>query len=256
MAKTRKLLSLPAMAGESYDKFIEDLHAEQCLRQRISEFQQYRAMGLKSMAEVEAYKAEIASADNAKRSRTGGGSGKGKSGQDDRYMKKGAGSRNMRLMASNSNLLQETAKSAAADWMSDLEREVSMALRMEPEAYAAKKETMIREYVKRGEVRRAHLRQLFKTEPLNRLVPLFDFWEECGWLNKRTPSNQADLHLYQQKAQAMMMAAPGMTTRGALQQQQQQQAMQHAAVMPYGHPRAMPPHPNYNQGYHPHGHGR
>jgi transcriptional adapter 2-alpha len=251
MAKTRKLLSLPAMAGEAYDRFIDDLYAEQCLRQRIQEFQQYRTLGLKTMSEVETYKAEMASADNPKRGRAGAK----KSGQDDRYMKKGAAGRNMRLMASSSSLLQETAKSAAADWMSDLEREVSMALRMEPEAYAAKKETMIREYVKRGEVRRAHLRQLFKSEPLNRLVPLFDFWEECGWLNKRTPSNQADLHLYQQKAQSMMMSAPGMTTRGALQQQQQQAMQAHAAVMPYGPPRTMPHHPGY-QTYHAPAQGR
>jgi transcriptional adapter 2-alpha len=249
MAKTRKLLSLPAMAGEAYDRFIDDLYAEQCLRQRIQEFQQYRTLGLKTIAEVDAYKAEVSS-DNAKRGRAGGTSGK-KATQDDRYIKKGVGSRNMRLMASSSGLLQETAKSAAADWMSDLEREVATALRMEPETYASKKETMIREYVKRGEVKRVHLRQLFKSEPVGRLVPLFDFWEECGWLNKRTPSNQAQLHLYQQQAQqAMLMAAPGMTTRNALHQQQQALHAQSTATHPsYGHPpRTMAHHPGSGAG--------
>ena len=253
MAKTRKLLSLPAMAGEAYDRFIDDLYAEQCLRQKIQEFQQYRSLGLKTMAEVEAYKADQ-SADNAKRGR--GPAGK-KQVKDERYMAKGVGSRNMRLLTSTSGLLQETAKSACADWTSDLEREISAALRMEPEVYAQKKELMLREYVKRGEIKRGHIRQLFKLEA-PRTLPLYDFWEECGWLNKRTVANQAQLQVYQQQAhQAMLMATPGMTTRGALQQQQQALHAQNSAHTAYAsHPqqRAMAHHPVYAQPQHPQQH--
>lgn len=86
MAKTKKFLSLPAMAtSEAYDKFIDDLYEEQCLRQRIQELQQYRALGLKTMQEVEIYKADQSLAEQAKRGRGGGGNKK----HDDRYMKKG-----------------------------------------------------------------------------------------------------------------------------------------------------------------------
>jgi len=69
------------------------------------------------------------------------------------------------------------------DLLSIKEREFCGFLRLYPQQYILIKESLIREFLKSGHVKRAVARSLVKID-VNKINKIFDFIESNGWINR------------------------------------------------------------------------
>ncbi|KAJ3194458.1 Transcriptional adapter ada2 [Irineochytrium annulatum] len=135
-----------------FDKFVEGLTNEQRLRQRISQLQEYRRMGITTFKEAHEY-------DRDKMHRMGG-----------------------RRTAQP----LEIGNSDGVELLLPNERQLCSSLRILPRAYLVIKETLLREYAAKGGLKRREAREIIKID-VNKTSQIYDLFVTNGWVKDTGP---------------------------------------------------------------------
>ncbi|CAL1706148.1 unnamed protein product [Somion occarium] len=193
--------------GEDFEHFVADILYEQVLRKRIQELQHYRQMGLTSAADIEKYEADLvkrqqvkanlsrdyySGADRSSLRVSGGRQSIGPDGRRDdgrrsherELTPKVGGSVSSasgmgppgRKMPAPLNL----ANSPSLHLLTPEEQTLCSTLRILPKPYLVVKETLVREYSRRGgKLRRREARDLVKID-VNKTSRVWDFLVQTG----------------------------------------------------------------------------
>jgi len=169
-------------SGEDFETFIQGLLNEQRLRKRIEQLQQYRMMGIKTLAEAEKIE-EIRKRQALQ--------------QDYKYTAKKRGFEDSEseitsmLKKQNSMHLSDPVASKAplltpaksfdvdslpgVEFLSSKEKQLCSTLQLFPTHYLQIKEKLIRECYARGYIKEGQARQLIKID-INKTDKIFDFF--------------------------------------------------------------------------------
>ncbi|KAG6334590.1 hypothetical protein ID866_4500 [Astraeus odoratus] len=188
--------------AEDYEVFVADILYEAVLRKRIQELQHYRRMGLSTAADIDKYEHDSLRRITAKTSLTRdyytserlnqlrtGGSGREsegrKSHERESTPKLVTGTGPPRRAPPPLNL----ANSPSLHLLTPAEQALCSHLRILPKPYLIIKETLVREYARRGgKLRRREARDLVKID-VNKTSRVWDFLVQAGYL-KITPDPQ------------------------------------------------------------------
>lgn len=180
--KMRKFLQL--MSNEDFEQFIKNLVIEKQLKERIQLLQKHRRLGIRTLTEGEAYEKEKRRRDLAAEKRIA--KPESSLGLADGRERKGPGRKGVKRTAADllrdPNMLDISSK-PQIELLSERERELCSTLRLLPEQYIVIKETLLREYMKHGELKKSQARQMIKID-VNKTSKIFDFFEESGWINR------------------------------------------------------------------------
>lgn len=183
------------MNAEVFDKFLSGLVREEELRRKNQMLQEYRRHGLRTFAEVARFEAEKKHLEL--------------------YLKGGSSLARAPLPAkepfslpsvsqvqhspsepSTSDFKQSSSASGSGrrlgtplnisnaegvEMLSDKERQMCSILRLYPRLYLSIKDTLIREYLKYGGLKRAQARAAVKID-VNKTSRLYDFFVSAGWI--------------------------------------------------------------------------
>ncbi|KDQ55691.1 hypothetical protein JAAARDRAFT_48581 [Jaapia argillacea MUCL 33604] len=202
--------------AQDYEEFVTDILYEHLLRKRIQELQLYRRLGLRTAADIEQYDLDLAKRAKAKEDYSKGYysserlqqlravSGRGSSGPDPRRASvmsedrrsrsreptpgrqvsaqqpsaSGTGPPQVRKMPAPLNL----ANSPSLHLLTPAEQTLCSQLRILPKPYLVIKETLVREYARRGgKLRRREARDLVKID-VNKTSRVWDFLVQAGYL--------------------------------------------------------------------------
>ncbi|CCL99652.1 uncharacterized protein FIBRA_01672 [Fibroporia radiculosa] len=192
--------------AEDFEVFCADILYESLLRKRIQELQHYRRMGLTTAADIDKYEADVAKRSQVKANLTRdyysserfqlrAGSGRqssadprterGKSHEREMTPKAGSTTPNIsgtgppgRKMPAPLNL----ANSPSLHLLTPEEQTLCSQLRILPKPYLVIKETLVREYARRGgKLRRREARDLVKID-VNKTSRVWDFLVQAGFL--------------------------------------------------------------------------
>jgi transcriptional adapter 2-alpha len=189
---------LQIMSPDEYEAFTRGLADQKALETRILQLQEHRKKGITSLAEASRYDEEALSRDTEK--------AKG------RYWNKKNMSRRM-------NQPMDLEGQPGFNFLSDQERELCKNSHILPHQYVLCKETLMREYVKSGDVIKNTPCQL-ETEKAQKV---FEFMQEAGWINNNHHT------VAQQLPDAPDTTKPSNTSQ---QQPQQFQEKQHLQLHP------------------------
>jgi transcriptional adapter 2-alpha len=185
--------------AEDYEAFSADTLYEATLRKRIQELQHYRRLGLTNAADIEKYEIDIGKRLHAKsaaardyysndRSRA---FGRASSGPDARRGSVAASddSRDVDPAKAASNWTARKpppplnlANSPSLHLLTPAEQTLCSTLRILPKPYLVIKETLVREYARRGgKLRRREARDLVKID-VNKTSRVWDFLVQAGFL--------------------------------------------------------------------------
>lgn len=197
-------------SAEDYEAFTTDMLYEALLRKRIQELQQYRRLGLSTSADIEKYDLDLAKrtqkvapardfTSDRLQHRAGG---RQSSGPDTRRasLTSFAGESEDRKSRESTPRLNPTpgpstghpvrrrpaplnlANSPSLHLLTDGEKTLCSSLRLLPKPYLVVKETLVREYARRGgKLRRREARDLVKID-VNKLSRVWDFLVQSGYL--------------------------------------------------------------------------
>jgi transcriptional adapter 2-alpha len=182
---------LQIMSPDEYEAFTRGLADQKALETRILQLQEHRKKGITSLAEAGRYDEEASSRDTEK--------AKG------RYWNKKNMSRRM-------NQPMDLEGQPGFNLLSDQERELCKNSHILPHQYFLCKETLMREYVKSGDVIKNTPCQL-ETEKAQKV---FEFMQEAGWINNHH-------HTVAQQLPDAPDTKPPNTSQQQPQPQQQQQ---------------------------------
>ncbi|CAA7261867.1 unnamed protein product [Cyclocybe aegerita] len=199
--------------AEDYEAFSTDMLYEALLRKRIQELQQYRRLGLSTVADIEKYDIDLAKRTQAKVAPLRDyasdrlqhrATGRASSGPDPRrsslvsFDSEGRGSREStpRLGPSAGPSTAPTvrrppaplnlANSPSVHLLTPAEQALCSHLRILPKPYLVIKETLVREYARRGgKLRRREARDLVKID-VNKTSRVWDFLVQSGYLKITT----------------------------------------------------------------------
>ncbi|KAG6844382.1 hypothetical protein H0H87_007286 [Tephrocybe sp. NHM501043] len=198
--------------AEDYEAFASDILYEALLRKRISELQTYRRLGLTSAADIDKYDADLAKRTQAKanppreyhnndrlHSRS---VPRHSSGPDPRRIDRDSVEREAtpRLPVSVPPVRRppaplNLANSPSLHLLTPGEQTLCAGLRIFPKPYLVIKETLVREYARRGgKLRRREARDLVKID-VNKTSRIWDFLVQAGFLkinNDPTTAPAAD----------------------------------------------------------------
>ncbi|KAI0743981.1 hypothetical protein C8Q80DRAFT_1106670 [Daedaleopsis nitida] len=189
--------------AEDFEQFQADILYEHILRKRIKELQHYRQLGLRTPADIEKYDADFQKRNAVKNSYTSRdylperrlGVNRASSGPDPRRGVDGDHEREAtpklgaqsgasgtgppaRKMPAPLNL----ANSPALHLLTPEEQTLCSQLRILPKPYLVIKETLVREYARRGgKLRRREARDLVKID-VNKTSRVWDFLVQAGFL--------------------------------------------------------------------------
>lgn len=184
--------------AEDYEVFVADIIYEAVLRKRIQELQHYRRMGLTTAADIDKYEHDTIRRVNMARDYypserlnqlRAGGSGREsegrKSHERESTPKLVTGTGPPRRAPAPLNL----ANSPSLHLLTPAEQALCSQLRILPKPYLIIKETLVREYARRGgKLRRREARDLVKID-VNKTSRVWDFLVQAGYL-KITPDPQ------------------------------------------------------------------
>ncbi|KAI5119808.1 hypothetical protein M0805_006941 [Coniferiporia weirii] len=204
--------------SEDYDSFVDGIIWESILRKRIQELQHYRRMGLRTAVDIDRYEQDVAKRAQAKAALAAGsyeriqlrvGSTRGSTGPDPRRTGSvasfqepegvkeieapirssapgsGATSSFVRRQPAPLNL----ANSPSLHLLTPAEQMLCSKLRIMPKPYLVIKETLVREYARRGgQLRRREARDLIKID-VNKTSRVWDFLHQAGFL-KAAPDDR------------------------------------------------------------------
>ncbi|KAH9858910.1 hypothetical protein C2E23DRAFT_768628 [Lenzites betulinus] len=191
--------------AEDFEEFQADILYEHMLRKRIQELQHYRRMGLRTPADIEKYEFDVAKRASTKanlsrdyyvdrrvagaRASSGPDPRRGSMDVDDREATPKLGPSGAsgtgppaRKMPAPLNL----ANSPALHLLTPEEQTLCSQLRILPKPYLVIKETLVREYARRGgKLRRREARDLVKID-VNKTSRVWDFLVQAGFLRVGT----------------------------------------------------------------------
>ncbi|KAF8530496.1 hypothetical protein BU17DRAFT_36297 [Hysterangium stoloniferum] len=183
---------------EDYDEFVNGMLYESALRRRIQELQHYRRLGISTSAEVEKYETELYQRANPSAQRDQSmdrtshlhrqgsrasfppdvltnGESESRRSRDPEPPKAGPSSR--RLVAP-----LNLANAPSLHLLTPAEQTLCSHLRILPKAYLVIKETLVREFARRGgKLRRREARELVKID-VNKTSRVWDFLIQAGVL--------------------------------------------------------------------------
>ncbi|KAF8971113.1 hypothetical protein BDZ97DRAFT_1787766 [Flammula alnicola] len=191
--------------AEDYEAFSTDMLCEALLRKRIQELQQYRRLGLSTSADIEKYEADLAKRTQVKvaplrdyasdrlQYRSTGRQSSGPDARRSSLVPFGdSEERRSRESTPRWELLQEPLQSQPSVDLSSLhlltpaEQTLCSQLRILPKPYLVIKETLVREYARRGgKLRRREARDLVKID-VNKTSRVWDFLVQSGYLKITT----------------------------------------------------------------------
>lgn len=181
---------------QEYDDFVKGLIAEQTIRKKIRLTQEYRKKGIRSLGEIESYEQSMRREKESlmkkerrensiylypERSRERGS----------KWLNRDRDSLGDLAFDLNDRPRRKTgtpldiSHSPGVEILSAKERELCSSIRLFPNQYTVIKETLIKEFSKRGELKKSAARQLVKID-VNKTGKLFDFLVESGWINNST----------------------------------------------------------------------
>ncbi|KAH7889050.1 hypothetical protein F5I97DRAFT_1803806 [Phlebopus sp. FC_14] len=192
-------------SAEDYEVFAADILYEAMLRKRIQELQHYRRMGLTTTADIDRYESDMQAKANLSRDyyaserlsqlrTTGGRESEGRKSHERESTPKlasgaGAGVTGTGPPARRAPAPLNLANSPSLHLLSPSEQTLCSQLRILPKPYLIIKETLVREYARRGgKLRRREARDLVKID-VNKTSRVWDFLVQAGFL-KITPDPQ------------------------------------------------------------------
>ncbi|KAF8058803.1 hypothetical protein FPV67DRAFT_1565566 [Lyophyllum atratum] len=199
--------------GEDYEAFAADMLYEAILRKRILDLQTYRRLGLTTAADIEKYDADLAKRTQAKANPPRDyhatdrlhvrAVGRHSSGPDPRRAMSSLGDVDDREMTPRLPDASATpgvppvrrlpaplnlANSPSLHLLTPAEQTLCSQLRILPKPYLVIKETLVREYARRGgKLRRREARDLVKID-VNKTSRIWDFLVQAGFL--KSPTNR------------------------------------------------------------------
>ncbi|KIJ60052.1 hypothetical protein HYDPIDRAFT_99508 [Hydnomerulius pinastri MD-312] len=193
--------------AEDYEVFAADILYEAMLRKRIQELQHYRRMGLTTSADIDKYEMDSIKRIQAKANMSrdyysserlnqlrAGGSGRESEGRksherDTTPKLAGASATGTGPPARRAPAPLNLANSPSLHLLTPAEQTLCSQLRILPKPYLIIKETLVREYARRGgKLRRREARDLVKID-VNKTSRVWDFLVQAGFL-KITPDPQ------------------------------------------------------------------
>jgi len=149
-----------------YEEFIQGLAREKQLRHRITQLQNYRKKGIRTLDEINEYEEEKKQRATEK--------------SRDKYRK-------LALLKSQP---LDLSGHPGVDILSDQERELCEHAHLLPHDYVLVKEALLREYVKNGELPSQKIEQLagvVTSQDFGKVKTVFEFLQQVGWINIRHP---------------------------------------------------------------------
>ncbi|KAF8134335.1 hypothetical protein EV363DRAFT_1160452 [Boletus edulis] len=186
--------------AEDYEVFAADILYEAMLRKRIQELQQYRRMGLTTAADVDKSEMDSIRRTNLTRdyyaserlNQLRGGTGReseGRKSHDRESTPKVTANATGTSAARRPPAPLNLANSPSLHLLTPAEQALCSQLRILPKPYLVIKETLVREYARRGgKLRRREARDLVKID-VNKTSRVWDFLVQAGYL-KITPDPQ------------------------------------------------------------------
>eukprot|EP01094_Clydonella_sp_ATCC50884_P008785 TRINITY_DN18339_c0_g1_i1.p1 TRINITY_DN18339_c0_g1~~TRINITY_DN18339_c0_g1_i1.p1 ORF type:complete len:563 (-),score=143.80 TRINITY_DN18339_c0_g1_i1:145-1833(-) len=186
---------------EHHEEFLKGLSHEQALRARIEELQECRRLGITTMSEVDRYEGERKKREQeltlrkARESasylfpeRSSSRSSKWLKRDREEAMKLGdTKGRSSRKMGQPLNI----SDSPGVELLSEAEQQLCSQVRVYPTQYMSIKETLLREDARAGHMLlKSAARQHIKID-VNKTGRIFDFFEQCGWVNVRGSAKAA-----------------------------------------------------------------
>lgn len=181
---------LRVLGKEEHGEFLQNLLEERTIRRRIDELKKYRRMGYRTLMEAEG---------NARRRDSGLEiSTRGKREKDreaSNPYERPTLTRSSKWLSRDREEIVLSPKprkpgapldistSVGYDLLSEKERELCSSLRIYPQQYMVIKDTLLRESLRVGVLKKAVARQLIKID-VNKTSRIFDFLESAGWINK------------------------------------------------------------------------
>ncbi|KAG5639467.1 hypothetical protein H0H81_001589 [Sphagnurus paluster] len=188
--------------AEDYEAFASDMLYEAILRKKILDLQTYRRLGLTSAADIEKYEADLAKRAQAKanppreyhsHARSGGrhssgpdprraNSTVGEDGHEREVTPRLPGAAPGAPVVRRPPAPLNLANSPSLHLLTPAEQTLCSTLRILPKPYLVIKETLVREYARRGgKLRRREARDLVKID-VNKTSRIWDFLVQAGFL--------------------------------------------------------------------------
>ncbi|KAH8107707.1 hypothetical protein BXZ70DRAFT_912253 [Cristinia sonorae] len=211
--------------GEDFEVFVADLMYESILRKRIQELQHYRRMGLTTAADIEKYETDLIKRTNIKQS----------VGRDFFPERLHSNSRHSESRKSHERELTPKVGSAVATsgigppgrkmpaplnlanspslhLLTPEEQTLCSQLRILPKPYLVIKETLVREYARRGgKLRRREARDLVKID-VNKTSRVWDFLVQAGFMKVGNTDPLATQTQSQGDSASRFSATPSLST--------------------------------------------
>jgi len=164
-----------------YEEFTQGLIAERDLRKRIKELKNFRKLGIHTVSEGQDYELE-------KRRRESDIAAGRKPSTSLPPPRKLPPKIEEKKQKRKSGPPLDITTAIGYDLLSEKERELCSSLRLFPQQYLVIKDTLIRESIRQGQLRKATARQLIKID-VNKTGRIFDFFEKIGWINRNLPTS-------------------------------------------------------------------
>ncbi|TFK19314.1 SWIRM-domain-containing protein [Coprinopsis marcescibilis] len=175
--------------SSDYEAFTTDMLYETILRKRIQELQQYRRLGLCSAADIEKYDRDLEKRKQTAKVARDYGADRRQAGSREPTPRPGgvvsANGQPARRPPAPLNL----SNSPSVHLLTPAEQALCSSLRILPKPYLIIKETLVREYARRGgKLRRREARDLVKID-VNKTSRVWDFLVQAGYLKIATEIN-------------------------------------------------------------------
>ncbi|KAL1742200.1 hypothetical protein HDZ31DRAFT_43748 [Schizophyllum fasciatum] len=159
--------------AEDFEVFSADILYEALLRKRIQDLQNYRRLGLQTTADIERYDIDLAKRAASAKAAT----------SHSYYARPRATPADSDSAAAKRPGPLNLANSPALHLLTPAEQTLCSQLRILPRPYLVVKETLVREYARRGgKLRRREARDLVKID-VNKTSRVWDFLVQAGYLN-------------------------------------------------------------------------
>lgn len=213
--------------AEDYEVFCTDILYEAMLRKRIAELQQYRKLGLSTAADIKKWEEDLykrtqakanMSRDSERIQQLRAASARQSLGPETSRRNSGVGADADRKSVDQTSATGPSgrrppaplnlANSPSLHLLTPAEQTLCSSLRILPKPYLVIKETLVREYARRGgKLRRREARDLVKID-VNKTSRVWDFLVQAGYLRIGVDQSQQLLQQQQNQSQSQPQQQP------------------------------------------------